>query len=197
MFCGDMALYFSRDDYAQDGTLEPIINIMKDLPSGRLTAGGMAGPAAAFFYCIGFFHITLITDPPYRALSVAAFLLNCFGIIAGGAYHSHCAYLGILGKAAHREALSAVSGYFQKLPPLLYAGELPGLAILLFLIAFGHTDYPRWMALLSPGALFLLRPAARKLPKGLHMVISGGFTNIIFIIYYAAALIYEYVCGLI
>ena len=38
------------------------------------------------------------------------------------------------------------------------------------------------------GILFLLEPLVRKLPKGLHMVICGGFSNIIFVVYYLMTL---------
>ncbi len=117
------------------------------------------------------------------------FLLSCLGIIAGGAYHSHCAYPGLLGQDEHKEELDIVLSYFQKLPLILFAGEGIGLLLLLFLIVTGNTVYPIWMAVLSPGILFLLRPLTRKLPKGLHMILSGGFTNIIFIVYYLIAII--------
>ena len=38
------------------------------------------------------------------------------------------------------------------------------------------------------GILFLLFPLTRKLPKGFHMIISGGWTNLISVIYYGVAL---------
>lgn len=189
MFCGDMTLYYDKNDFEQDGSLDPIIDIMKKLPQKRVMLGGWIGPIAAFLYCIGFYHIVLITDASFRTLSMAAFLLCCLGIIAGGAYHSHCAYLGLLGADEQRKDLDIVLGYFQKLPLILYIGEGLGLILLLFLIVTGETVFPAWMVVLSPGVLFLLRRPARKLPKGLHMIISGGFTNIIFIVYYIAAII--------
>ena len=96
MFCGDMILYYDKNDFEQNGTLDPIINIMKKLPKKRVMVGGLIGPVAAFLYCIGFYHMVLITKEPFYMLSFAAFLLSCMGIIAGGAYHSHCAYLGLL-----------------------------------------------------------------------------------------------------
>ena len=192
MFCGDMTLYFDKNDYKQTGTLEPIIEIMKALPKRRVMLGGLIGPVAAFLYYIGFYHIVLITDESAYILSYAAFLLNCFGIIAGGAYHSHCAYLGLLGNDDQRKNLDIVMRYFSKLSVLLYIGEGLGLLLLIILIVTGKTILPIWMALLSPGVLFLLKPLARKLPKGFHMVISGGFTNIIFVVYYLAMLI---ICG--
>jgi hypothetical protein len=56
------------------------------------------------------------------------------------------------------------------------------------LIASGHTLLPRWMFLLSPGILFLLRPAVARLPKGIRIIVSGGWTNWISVIYYLAVL---------
>lgn len=188
MFCGDMTLYFDKDDYVQDGTINPIIDIMKKLPPKRVMLGGLIGPVAAFLYCIGFYHIVLITDEAFHNAAFAAFLLSCFGIIAGGAYHSHCAYLGLLGADEHRDGLDIAMKYFQKLALILYVGEGLGLLILIVLIALGKTVFPQWMALISPGVLFLLKPLSRKLPKGLHMVICGGYTNFIFIVYYAVAI---------
>jgi len=188
MFFGDMLLYYDKNDYENNGTLEPIINIMKKLPRKRVMLGGLLGPVSAFLYCVGFYHIVLITGDDSRTLSWAAFLLCCLGIIAGGAYHSHCAYLGLLGQDEQRTVLDIVLGYFQKLALVLYLGEGSGLLILLLLIITGRTVFPSWTAFLSPGVLFLLKPLARKLPRGIHMVISGGFTNIIFIVYYLIVL---------
>lgn len=188
MFCGDMTLYFDKNDFEQNGSLQPIIDIMKNLPKIRVMIGGWIGPVAAFLYCIGFYHIVLIADEASYTIAFTAFLLACLGIIAGGAYHSHCAYLGLLGQDEQKEDLKIVMSYFQKLPIILYAGEGLGLLILLVLVVTGKTILSVWMAVLTPGVLFLLRPLAKKLPKGLHMVISGGFSNIIFVVYYLVML---------
>lgn len=51
------------------------------------------------------------------------------------------------------------------------------------------TFLPAWMAALMPGIMFLLELLVRKLPKGLHMVICGGFSNIIFAVYCLMTLI--------
>lgn len=195
MFAGDMLLYYTPKDFGY-GPKSPakerinaVIDVMKGLPAGRVMAGGMLGPIAAFLYCVGFYHIVLLTDEQAHVLAVIAFLLSCLGIIAGGAYHSHCAYLGLLGDGENRQALDTVMRYFQKLPLVLYTGEGIGFLLLAFLIAAGKTVLPRWMLLLSPGILFLLRPVVGRLPKGVRIIISGGWTNLISVIYYAAVLI--------
>ena len=189
MFCGDMLLYYDKNDFEHDGTLKPIVDIMKKLPKTRVMLGGLLGPVAAFLYCIGFYHIVLITNEAYQVLAITAFLLACLGIIAGGAYHSHCAYLGLLGQDEQKKDLQIAVGYFQKLAIVLYVGEGIGLLILIFLIVTGKTILPIWMAILSPGILFLLKSPARKLPKGIHMIVSGGFTNLIFVVYYLVMIV--------
>ena len=111
MFCGDMTLYYDKNDFEQNESLQPIIDIMKKLPKTRVMIGGWIGPVAAFLYCIGFYHIVLIAEEASRTPAFAAFLLACLGIIAGGAYHSHCAYLGLLGQDEQEEDLKTVMSY--------------------------------------------------------------------------------------
>ena len=195
MFAGDMLLYYTPEDFAYNSQsssaekIQAIVDVMKELPTKRVMAGGMIGPIAAFLYCVGFYHMVLITDERMKTLAVAAFLLSCFGIITGGGYHSHCAYLGLLGEDRFADALKAVETYFQKMPLMYYAGEGIGFLLLAVLIVSGHTILPRWMFLLSPGILFLLRPAVGCLPKGIRIIVSGGWTNLISVIYYLAVLI--------
>jgi hypothetical protein len=195
MFAGDMLLYYTPEDFAcgpkssAGERINAIIDVMKELPAGRVMAGGMIGPIAAFLYCVGFYHIVLMTNEQTYTLAMAAFLLSCFGIIIGGAYHSHCAYLGLLGDDGGRNALNAAMKYFQKMPLILYAGEGIGFLLLIFLIVTGKTVLPRWIFLLSPGMLFLLKPAVSRLPKGARVIISGGWMNLISVIYYSAVLI--------
>ena len=195
MFAGDMLLYYTPEDFAcspkssAEERINAIIDVMKELPAGRVMAGGMIGPIAAFLYCIGFYHIVLMTNEQTYTLAMAAFLLSCFGIIIGGAYHSHCAYLGLLGDDGGRNALNAAMKYFQKMPLILYAGEGIGFLLLIFLIVTGKTVLPRWIFLLSPGMLFLLKPAVSRLPKGARVIISGGWMNLISVIYYSVVLI--------
>ena len=195
MFAGDMLLYYTPEDFACDPKssaeekINAIIDVMKGLPTRRVIAGGMIGPIAAFLYCVGFYHIVLMTGEQAHTLAMAAFLLSCFGVITGGAYHSHFAYLGLLGDDRNRDVLNAAMMYFQKMPLILYAGEGLGFLLLIFLIATGKTVLPRRMFLLSPGMLFLLKHAVGRLPKGIRIIISGGWTNLISVIYYAAVLI--------
>jgi hypothetical protein len=194
MFAGDMLLYYTPEDFSYDSKsssaekIQAIVDVMKKLPAKRVMVGGMIGPVSAFLQCVGFYHIVLMADDGAKTLAMVAFLFSCFGMITGGAYHSHCAYLGLLGKDRFRDALAIVEKYFQKLPLFFYTGAGIGFLLLAILIASGHTLLPRWMFLLSPGILFLLRPAVARLPKGIRIIISGGWTNWISILYYLAVL---------
>lgn len=44
--------------------------------------------------------------------AMGGFLSCCLGIIIGGAFHSHCAYLGLLGKLDDKKAMDVVIRYF-------------------------------------------------------------------------------------
>jgi hypothetical protein len=94
----------------------------------------------------------------------------------------------LLGEDRFKAALEVVEKYFQKLPLFYYAGVGIGFLLLAILIASGHTLLPRWMFLLSPEILFLFRPAVAHLPKGIRIIVSGGWTNWISVIYYLAVL---------
>ena len=84
MFAGDMLLYYTPEDFACDPKssaeekINAIIDVMKGLPARRVMAGGMIGPSAAFLYCVGFYHIVLMTCEQAHTLAMAAFLLSCF-----------------------------------------------------------------------------------------------------------------------
>ncbi|MCH5349051.1 MAG: hypothetical protein J1E40_06995 [Oscillospiraceae bacterium] len=190
MFSGDMLLYYDKKDYVSDGKFDSVIDIMKNLSDKRLYAGGIIGPIAAFLYCIGYYHIVLIADDKIFVPAMTSFLLSCLGIIIGGAYHSHCAYLGLIGKLDDKKAMDTVIKYFTALNKLSVLFQAAGLLIILACVALGWTELPNWLAIFTPGVLYLLLPLMKKLPKGIHIIICGGWANLIFVIYYLAVLIY-------
>ena len=189
MFIGDMTLYYDRNDYANDGTLNPIIQIMKKVSTKRLYAGGILGPVSAFFYCVGYYHLVLLVNERYIVLGWIFFLINSLGIICGGAYHSHCANLGLIGRHENEETLEEVLRFLDAQKMVAFGIQAVGFVGMAVMIVLGWTVLPRWMLLLTPLTLVLLTPLVRKLPKGAHMVICGGWTNLISVIYYAAAIL--------
>lgn len=188
MFCGDMLLYFSSEKYERDGTQKPLINIMKKMPAWRIKAGGFIGPIAAFFYCIGFYHLTYLFDANHKIIAWIAFLCLCAGIIMGGAYHSHWPYIGLMARNEDRKAVDIVLEFSKSLSTVLYLFEGIGFLLLIVGVLLGWTPYPIYFLLLTPGFLMLLLPILRKLPQPFYMCIVGGWSNLISVIYYIAAL---------
>lgn len=190
MFCGDMLLYFSTEEYQPDGTQRPLINIMKKVPAWRLKVGGFVGPLAAFLYCVGFYHLIEVFDERYKAIAWGTFLCLCVGIIAGGAYHSHWPYIGLMAQAEQMKAVDIVLEFSKKLSTVLYLFQGIGYVLMLVGCVCGWTVYPRWFAVFTPGVLFLLLPFLRKLPQPFYLCVVGGWSNLISVIYYIATLVF-------
>lgn len=121
-------------------------------------------------------------------MGMGLFFINCLGIICGGAYHSHCAYFGLIGRHDDVEALDEVHKYLNVQKAVAFGLQGIGFLVLTMFIVLKWTVFPCWMIVVSPGILFLFSPFTRKLPKGLHMIINGGWTNLISVIYYGVAL---------
>lgn len=189
MFLGDMTLYYDPDDYDGKDTINSIAGIMKNASIKRLYIGGLLGPIGAFIYSIGFYHIVLASQEKYLNLAWFVFLMNTFGIILGGAYHMQCAYLGLLSRHENKGAFDEFLKFLKLQAKIVFSiMALANIAIAL-IILFGFTVFPRWQALFTPIFLIILTPIAERLPKGLHMIIRGGWLNIIFFIYYLSLLI--------
>ncbi|MGR7915674.1 DUF6796 family protein [Finegoldia sp. P1-F-LS] len=189
MFLGDMTLYYDPNDYDGRDTINNIIGIMKSVNIKRLYIGGLLGPIGAFIYSIGFYHIVLASQEKYLNLAWFVFLMNTFGIILGGAYHMQCAYLGLLSRHKNNGAFDEFLKFLKFQAKIVFGiMALANIATAL-IILFGFTVFPRWQAVFTPIFLIILTPIAERLPKGLHMIIRGGWLNIIFFIYYLSLLI--------
>lgn len=194
MFTGDQLLYLSKKSVGKesgntvDSKMDYVADVMKDLPQKRYCAGGLIGPVAAFVYCIGFYHLLLIVEPSvqsaWKIVALVAFLFNCFGIICGGAFHSHFPYLGLFGNPDKKAERDIIVNYFKKLMLFTYVGEGIGFILMIVMIACGKTIFPRWCAVVTPGVLMLFKPVVLKLPGLTGKVISGGWSNLISVIYY-------------
>ena len=189
MFLGDMTLYYDPNDYDGKDTINNIIGIMKNVSIKRLYIGGLLGPICAFIYCIGFYHIVLSIQEEYLNVAWFVFLINIFGMILGGTYHIQCAYLGLLSRHENKGAFDEFLKFLKLQAKIVFSiMALANIAIAL-IILFGLTVFPRWQALFTPIFLLIFTPLTGRLPKGLHMIIRGGWFNIIYFIYYLSLLI--------
>ena len=189
MFLGDMTLYYDPNDYDGKDTINNIIGIMKNVSIKRLYIGGLLGPICAFIYCIGFFHIVLGIQEKYLTIGWFVFLINVFGMILGGAYHIQCAYLGLLSRHENKGALDEFLKFLKFQAKIVFGIMAIANITLVLVILFGFTVFPRWQALFTPIFLLILTPLAERLPKGLHIIIRGGWFNLLYFIYYFSLLI--------
>lgn len=189
MFMGDMFLYYDRKDYDKKDKINSIVEIMKNLGTKRLYLGGILGPLGSFLYLLGFYHMVLASQEKFLNLAWILFLINGLGIIFGGAYHLQFAYLGLLSRHDRKEAFDEFLKFLKFQAKLVFGfmglGNL-GLAIM---ILFGLTIFPSWQVLLTPLVLITLTPLLGKLPRGLHMIICGGWFILIYFIYYLSLFI--------
>ena len=94
----------------------------------------------------------------------------------------------MIGRYDSKEALEEVCKFMNVQKSVAFGTQAIGFLMMAIFILLKWTVFPCWMFLITPGILFLLVPVTRKLPKGLHMIISGGWTNLISVIYYGVAL---------
>ena len=190
MFLGDMILYYDPNDYDGRDTINNIIAIMKNVSIKRLYIGGLLGPICAFIYCIGFYNIVLSIREEYLNVGWFVYLINILGMILGGAYHIQCAYLGLLSRHENNGAFDEFLKFLRLQAKLVFGiMALANIAIAL-IILFGLTVFPSRQVLFTPIFLLILTPIAERLPKGLHMIIRGGWFNLIYFIYYLSLLIH-------
>ncbi|MDU7141251.1 MAG: DUF6796 family protein [Finegoldia magna] len=190
MFLGDMTLYYDPKDYDGRDTINSIIGIMKNVSIKRLYIGGLLGPICAFIYCIGFLHIVLAIQEKYLTIGWFVFLINVFGMILGGAYHIQCAYLGLLSRCENKGAFDEFLKFLKFQAKIVFGIMAIANIGITLVILFGLTVFPSWQALFTPIFLLILTPLADRLPKGLHMIIRGGWFNLIYFIYYLTLLMH-------
>lgn len=183
MYTGDMLLYFTAKPVAS--FQEEIVQIMSEISPERLQAGGLLGPVSAFLYMTGFYHIYLLVKPESNKIAKVLFGLLCFGIMYGGAFHTHFTFLGFIAGFGNAELLQlaenfAVLNYYFVLFPGLMA-----YALLAYLIIAKKTFYPRWVVVFSPIILFWFSGLVKHLPQPLMMLTAGGWSNMIFIIFFS------------
>lgn len=189
MFLGDMTLYYDPNDYDGKDTINNIAGIMKNVSIKRLYLGGILGPMCAFIYCIGFYHIVLGMQEKYLILGWFIFLITVFGMILGGAYHIQCAYLGLLSRHEDKGAFDEFLKFLKFQAKIVFGIMAIANIGIALVILFGLTGFPRWQTLFTPIFLVIFTPLVDRLPKGLHMIVRGGWLNIIYFIYYLSLLI--------
>ncbi len=189
MYLGDMLLYFTTEKFdLKDYKDEFIFEIMGKNSDKRLIFGGLCGILSAFLGAIGAFHLYYLFEGNlYWGLALS--LCFAFVYIAGGAYHSHWTYLGILGKFKNKQIIDAVMPYMLILKNITVISLLLSNALIILAILLGYTSLPIYTVFITPVFWYALILLMRKLPQPYFLLISGGWGNLVFVFYYISLLI--------
>jgi len=181
-FAGDM-LFYGHIGSGADFAEGMIATVVRASPE-RLFAGGLVGPVAACMCIIGFWHVYVNVRPANVFLARLLFAFFFVLMVAGSAVHTLWTAKGLAMKYCSGQGepcatlLAATRSYWT----LAYnLGAIPGYAgalLLLGLVLFGKTYYPRWTAIVNPAALMLLSPLAARVPGPMGANLVGGFTNL-------------------
>ena len=193
-FTGDMLSYGHLGSGA--GFHQGMIATVRDSSLARLYAGGLVGPLAACLCILGFWHVFLNVRSSHvrigRVMLVAFVLL----MVSGSAIHTLWTTRGLALKYCYgddntgcRAVMQATNQYWDI---AYYFGAVPayfGFILLVGLVVFGKTWYPRWTVLVNPAVLLLLvSPLADKAPAPFGSILSGGFTNLSIALFFAVSI---------
>lgn len=185
MYMGDMLLFGNMKN--TDSSITGFIESMQKNSPWRLYIGGGFGPLASVFYCLGFYGLSRNVKNAYPILKNTLCLLFCTAMIFGGAYHSHYPYI-----AAIELHTSFLNGHIFKYYTGITLGAVIPMALasimFIYLVLTGKTQYRRTIIILSPLALILLSPLLELLPQPLFTYITIGWNNLLFVIFFSAAL---------
>jgi hypothetical protein len=182
-FAGDMLFYGHWGTGA--GFHAGMIETVRNASLGRLYAGGLVGPFAACLCIIGFWHVYLNVRPSQAFLGRVMLVLFVVLMVCGSAIHTLWTATGLATKfcfgsddAGCRALQQAVNAYWDLAYNIGAAPGFIGAIVLIGLVLWRKTWYPKWTVLANPALLMLLSPLADRAPAPLGAVLSGGFTNL-------------------
>lgn len=194
---GDQCLYFA----AVSGTdfLHGLRGIVAAAPTGRVLFGASLAPIAALLYLAGFWHVytRLRTRHPRFAATIATGLALC--LLTGTAYHALWGAKALTMKATlgatatTQPAMVALETQLHAYAANVYLiAEIvgyPSAVLLAIMVASGRSDYPRWLALLTPAIpLVILQLVAPYTPAPFGSLVVGSASNLSFALFFAASL---------
>lgn len=196
MFAGDMLLYFTTGTYDMDGSLRPYMRIMRDVPAGRIKAGGALGPVAAALYVAGFAAFPFTAQGAYAWLVWIAAALLAFALVCGGAYHAQYVYLSIIAKAGHEDLYEEVFSNIMLIMRLATVPMYLGFVVLGIAVVLGQTVFPAWFVVFTPVVTSFFGLVWMHVPQPARCVLFGGWSNLVFTIMFAAMLFFLMAAGL-
>jgi hypothetical protein len=193
-FAGDMLFYGHLGSGA--GFHEGMIVTVRNASLARLYAGGLVGPLAACLCIVGFWHVFLNIRSSHMRIGRVMLVAFALLMISGSAIHTLWTTKGLALKycytnddAGCRAVVQAINQYWNI---AYYFGAVPayfGFILLIGLVLFGKTWYPRWAVLSNPAVLLLfVSPLADRAPAPFGAILSGGFTNLSIAVFFVVSI---------
>jgi hypothetical protein len=192
-FCGDMLFYGHLG--AGASFHEGMQRVVREAPLARLFAGGLVGPPAACLCIIGFWHVGQNITPRSPLLGRVVFYTLAAMMVAGSAVHALWVPRGLatryeLSLTAHAPDLfAALRRYWELAYDLAAVPAYIGAILLLLVVLFRKSIYPRWTVLANFGLLSVLAPLASQVPSPIGAILVGGFTNLSIAIFFLVSVL--------
>jgi len=190
MFVGDMCLY-GHFGSGNDAISKVVISNESDT---SIVVGGFIGPIATILYCLGFLSVYFMISPRSRMLAIVVTGGAVVIMVIGGTYHAMWSIRAFLIKAGlasgdYQGLYTQIKQYTSLFYNTMLAGAGVVSALLLFVVLSGRSLYPRWSAVVNPGILLLLRPLADFVPAPLGAIVSGGYLNLVFVVFFSVTVL--------
>ena len=190
LFIGDILYLY--DSSAEVAGLKSI----SDLPDGRFLASGISALIGGWLYTLGAGQLYFALRPSGKLISILTF--GFFAAIMIGYGIAHAAFFSIISGAKDAFLTGAETAVLTELPKkyfylLVQILTIPGvIAAILFVYAilFRKTHYPKWIVVLFPLFLFLLKDMIVEGLTGMSKaVLNGGYENMIMLLFFLVSTI--------
>ena len=192
-FAGDMLFYGHLG--SGTGFHQGMVTTVRNASLARLYAGGLVGPFAACLCILGFWHVSLNVRASHARMGRVMLVAFALLMVFGSAIHTLWTTKGLALKycygnddAGCRAVAQAINQYWDI---AYYFGAVPAyfaFILLVALVLFGKTWYPRWTVLSNPAVLLLFSPLAERTPAPLGAVLLGGFTNLSIALFFTVSI---------
>ena len=181
MFAGDMLFYGQWASGA--AAYSESMSIVDSRPVWILMVGGLLGPLAGLGYFSGLLHIVERVRPAGRGLQA----LVVFGLLAvfSVAIATHSVWGALAVATAARPEVGAYLELFFLVGQII---AIPVALLLFGITVLGRTGWPRAMAAVNPGLVYLALVTATWLPSPVGAVIVGGAFNLAFAAFFIVSL---------
>lgn len=191
MYAGDMLLYGTTTKFPRsiEGDFAKIKFLLQRSSSRRIFIGGIIGPLAATLYILGLLHIPTLALQQYRSHAWILFALFALSYVFGGAFHMAWIFLGDAAKMDDDKQWYSIQVRFSQFKPIIFGFLSLSALLLSILILIGGLGISPGYTCITPMVLILLLPILRKIPQPIGIWIWGGWTNLVFVIYYTVLLL--------